>query len=163
MTYIEELISKYKQKGVFVDTNMLVLYIIGTTDFRLVNKTILGRNYTETDFILVAKFIEFFEIQITSPHILTETSDLIGEDNTFHTALKEYIRISTEKYELSLNLSENDYFFKFGLADSSIIYASTDSFKDSHLVFTADNKLYGYLTNLGVDTVNLDSLRALNP
>jgi hypothetical protein len=163
MTYIEELIGKYRQKGVFVDTNMLVLYIMGITDIRLVNKTVLGKNYTENDFNLVAKFIRYFDRKVTSPHILTETSDLIGEDNNFHTALKEYIKISTEKYELSLNLSENDYFFKFGLADSSIIYASTDSFKDSHLVFTADNNLYGYLTSLGVDAVNLDSLRALNP
>jgi hypothetical protein len=160
MTYIEELIGKYRQKGVFVDTNMLVLYIMGITDIRLVNKTVLGKNYTENDFNLVAKFIKYFDRKITSPHILTETSDLLGENCEFHIALKnDFIKLADEKYEPSLNLVEQDYFYQFGLADSSIIYASTNKYKESHLIFTVDGKLSGYLNTKGIDFVTLQLLK----
>jgi hypothetical protein len=163
MTYIDQLLVKYKQKGVFVDTNMLVLYIMGTNDVASANKTILGKNYTERDFERIAAFIEYFDRRVTSPHILTETSDLLGENNEFHLFLREFIMNADEKYEPSLNLAPNNYFLNFGLADSSIIYASTNIHKGTHLVFTAESNLYGYLTNLGVDAVNLDLLRKFNP
>ncbi len=160
MTYIEELIGKYRQKGVFVDTNMLVLFIIGITDIRLANKTVLGKNYTENDFNLVAKFIGYFDRKVTSPHILTETSDLLGENYEFHIALKNnFIKLADEKYEPSLNLAEQDYFYQFGLADSSIIHASTDKYRESHLIFTVDGKLSGYLNTKGIDFVTLQILK----
>jgi rRNA-processing protein FCF1 len=163
MNLVELLKGKYKQKGVFVDTNMLVLYIMGTTDIKHVNRTISGgntANYTENDFILASAFIDYFDRKISSPHILTETSNLLGENYDFHSYLKNnYIDKVDEIYERSKNLAENNYYSKLGLADSSIISASTKSKKDSHLVFTVDGPLSGYLKNIGIDFVTLQILK----
>ena len=145
---------------------MLVLYIIGKTDISLATRTIKvtnkgknqQRNFTENDYNLVEQFIEYFDIIITTPHILTETSDLLGNRSDLHEMLKYFIDNSIEKYECSRKLSDNDYFFRFGLADSSIIAAS----ENPYLVFTADKPLYGYLCQKGIDTVNFDTLISLN-
>jgi hypothetical protein len=164
MNLVDLLKGKYKRKGVFVDTNMLVLYIMGSTDTKYVNRTISGKNntnYTEDDFDLAAKFIDYFDRKITSPHILTETSNLLGENKKydFQSILKGYIKLTDEIYETSVELAETGYFVDFGLADSSIIYSSTNIYKDSHLIFTVDGKLSNYLSTTGIDFVTLQILK----
>jgi uncharacterized protein YaiI (UPF0178 family) len=48
-------------------------------------------------------------------------------------------------------------FFDFGLADTAIIEAAKNSF----LVFTDDNPLYGFLLNSKIDAINLEQFRNL--
>lgn len=153
--FLWELTQKYKRKGIFVDTQLLLLYLIGSVSPDLVNKFSRTRNFSISDFLLVAKFVDTFEIQITSPHVLTEVSNLFGNRSDFHNVLKKYLETSEEKYLNSFELSKNDAFVKFGLADTAILEISKDSF----LVFTDDNPLYGYLINKGVDAINFDQLK----
>ncbi len=154
--YLLHLIGKYKKKGVFVDSEILILYIVGSKNPNLIRKTPRTTKFDENDFILVSKFIDFFDTQITSPHILTEVSDLLGESNDFQFILKTYINIAEEVFSSSKKVAESDSFLKFGLADSAIIEISNNS----HLIFTADNRFYGYLSNMGIDAVNFDLLKS---
>jgi hypothetical protein len=154
--YLSQLVEKYKKSGVFIDSEILLLYIVGSKDPRQIRNFGRTANFDENDFILVSEFIEKFDHKITSPHILTEVSDLLGESNDFHTLLKTYIDISEEKYLTSREIAKNNSFFKFGLADSAIIEIS----QNSHLIFTADNRFYGYLQNIRVDSVNFNSLKS---
>ena len=89
--YLSQLVLKYKKSGVFVDAEILLLYIVGSKDPRLIRNFGRTANFDENDFNLVSEFIEKFDHKITSPHILTEVSDLLGESNDFHTILKVYI------------------------------------------------------------------------
>ncbi len=67
--YLLKLIQNHKQKGLLVDTNILLLYIIGTVDINLIRNFSRNANFTENDFYNVSKFIDIFDIKITTPHI----------------------------------------------------------------------------------------------
>ena len=156
---LEELINKYRDKGIFVDSELLILYIVGSTNHRLLGNTKITSNFDENDFILVTEVLDAFKHRITSPHILTEVSDLLGETNEFHHTLQKFIEFADEKNLPSIEIAKGDSFLKLGLADSAIIEIS----KDSYLVFTDDQDLYGYLANIGIDAVKFSLLKLLMP
>lgn len=60
-----------------------------------------------------------------------------------------------EKFSESQKVVQNRNFVKFGLADTAII----ETAKDSYLVFTNDQPLYGFLINAQIDVISLDQLR----
>jgi len=155
--YLFELIQKYRQKGLLIDTNVTLLYLVGSLDVNLVRK--LGRTgmFTENDFEKVSKFIDYFDLKITTPHVLTEVSDLIDNRVDLQAVLKFYIETSQEIFLESLNLSKKETFLKFGLADTSVTFTA----KDSYLVLTDDRPLYGFLINSQIDAVNLDQIRMI--
>lgn len=149
--------GKYRRKGIFIDTNILVLYIVGTVNPRYIKRFNRGKNdFDENDFILISEFIDSFETKITSPQILSEVSNFLDEKADFCLGLKAYIKLSEEKYIKSEDLTKSNTFLKFGLADSSIVEVS----KDSYLVFTDERPLFGYLTNQGIDAVNFEWLKS---
>lgn len=154
--YLSALVVKYRNSGVFIDSGLLLLYIVGSKDPRLIRNFRRTTAFNENDFNLISGFIERFDRKITSPHILTEVSDLLGENNDFHTILNIYINTSEEKYLTGREITKCDSFLKFGLADSAVIEIS----RNSHLIFTADNRLYGYLENIGIDAISFDLLKS---
>jgi hypothetical protein len=113
--------------------------------------------FSESDFERVSKFIDYFDLKITTPHILTEVSDHINNRQYLQSGLKAYIENTKEIFIESLVLSKKDSFLKFGLADTSVSYTA----KDTYLIFTDDKPLYGFLMNLKIDVVNLDQIRMI--
>lgn len=155
---LDELIKKYKDKGIFIDSELLIFYIVCKTDIRLLGKTKITKQYDENDYLLISELVEVFNNKTTSPHILTETSDLLGEDNDFHATLREeYINSAVEKSISSVEIATSKSFPALGLADSAIIEIS----KDSYLVSTDDNDLYGYLSTKGIDAIKFSYLKQL--
>jgi len=152
-----KLIQKYKQKGLLVDTNILLLYIVGIVNVDLIRNFSRTANFTENDFYLVEKFINFFDVNITTPHILTEVSDLLGNRIELQLALGKYIELIEEKFLESKQITRTKTFLQFGLADTAI----TETAKNSYMVVTDDNPLFGYLTNQKIDAVNLDQIRMI--
>jgi len=155
--YLLTLIQKYRQKGVLVDTNLLLLYIVGSFDISLIRDFKRTANFTEDDFERVSKFVDYFDLKITTPHVLTEISDFIDNRQALQSVLKVYIEHSQEVFLESLELSKKETFLKFGLADTSVTYTA----KDSYLIFTDDRPLYGFLINSEIDAVNLDQIRMI--
>ncbi len=155
--YLLKLIQKYKRNGVLVDTNILLLYIVGSLDISLIRNFKRTANFSEKDFEIVSKFIDYFDLKITTPHVLTEVSDFIDNRQDLQYVLKVHIENTKEIFLDSLELSKKDTFLKFGLADTSVTYSA----KDSYLIFTDDRPLYGFLTNSQVDAVNLDQVRSI--
>ncbi len=153
--YLLKLIQKYRQKGILIDTNIVLLYLVGSLDISLIRDFARTAKFTEDDFFKVSKFIEYFDYQITTPHILTEVSDLLGNRRRLHDVLKIYIERANEVFKESLQVSESRIFSEFGLADAAIVRSA----QNSYLIFTDDNPLYGYLINEEIDAVSLDILR----
>ncbi len=154
---LEEIFGKYRQKGIFIDTNLLVLYIVGTINPAFIKRFNRGKNdFDENDFILISKFIDSFETKITSPQILSEVSNFLDEKTDFCIGLKKYIELSEERYIKSEDLAKSHCFLKFGLADSSIVEVS----KDAYLIFTDERPLFGYLVNEGIDAINFEWLKS---
>ncbi len=155
--YLLKLIQSYKQKGLLVDTNILLLYIVGSVNINLVRNFRRTSKFTERDFYLVSKFIDYFDLKITTPHILTEVSDLLGNRIELQFALGKYIELTEERFLESKQIAETNTFLQFGLADTAI----TETAKNSYLVVTDDNPLFGYLVNQRIDTVSLNQIRMI--
>ncbi len=141
--YLLELIQHYKQKGILIDTNILLLYIVGAVDINLIRNFGRTAEFAENDFYVVSKFVDYFDIKITTPHILTEVSNLFGNRKSLQAALSKYIELAKKFFLESKKVAETKTFLQFGLADAAI----SETAKNSYLVVTNDNPLFGYLVN----------------
>jgi hypothetical protein len=155
--YLLKLIQKYKNKGLLIDTNIVLLYIVGSIDILLIRDFPRTSMFTEDDFDKVSRFIDYFDFKITTPHVLTEISNLIGNRQNIQSVLKTYIEKSREIFLESSGVSNSNAFLNFGLADTAIM----DTAKNSYLIFTNDRPFYGFLINSQIDAVNLDQLREI--
>lgn len=155
--HLLNLTRKYRQKGILIDTNILLLYLIGSFDINLIRNFSRTANFTVDDFSRVSRFIDYFEVKVTTPHILTEVSNLFGNKNFLNALLATYINLSSEKFVESARTIENQAFNLFGLTDTAIAEIS----KDSYLILTDDRPLFGYLANKGFDIVSLDQIRMI--
>ena len=88
---------------------------------------------------------------------MTDISNLLPNRPEIASVLRQFIRGTSENYVASPNLTNSTAFVEFGLADASIF----ETAKNKYLVFTDDGPLTGYLINMGVDVVQMDSVRAI--
>jgi hypothetical protein len=162
MEYIVELLARYRSKGLLIDTNLLLLYIIGIYDQDRIPKFKRTMTFTIDEFLLLSTVFDSFDKIITTPSILTEVSNLSGQlpnklHSYFYSEFAIRIPILEERYTYSGTISASDHFNKFGLTDSGIV----DVAKDNYLVLTDDLKLFGYLQNLGIDAINFNHIRSI--
>ena len=156
-----ELVQRYCTAGVLVDTNILLLLFVGSIETRLIKQFKRTRErFEERDFDLIMSFLALFKSRIvTTPHILTEVSNLAGQlgsrKKQFFPHFAKGISRLIEHYEPSANLARAGSFAKFGLTDAAIINLVQDQF----LVLTDDFPLANYLSKQGVDVINFNHLR----
>jgi rRNA-processing protein FCF1 len=162
MEYINELVARYQNKGLLIDTNLLLLYFIGAYDPDRIPKFKRTMAFTVDEFRLLASFLDVFDKLVTTPNVLTEVSNLSGQlaENLrapFYSDFSNRIPLLEEHYVTSVSVSSSVHFNRFGLTDSGIVQLV----RDNYLVLTDDLKLVGYLQNLGIDVVNFNHIRPL--
>jgi hypothetical protein len=74
MNEIESLFSRYRQKGVLVDTNILLLYFVGATNRERISRFNRTQNFIPEDYDLLLQVLGYFQTIATTPNILTEVS-----------------------------------------------------------------------------------------
>jgi rRNA-processing protein FCF1 len=159
---IKRLISLYCEKGILIDTNILLLYFIGRCDPKQIQKFKRTRQFTIEDFDLLLSLIQNFNKVITTPNILTEVSSLSGQLGEpfkieFFTNFMREISILEEHYVQSQDAINVEEFIKVGLTDACIF----DLSKDSYLVLTDDFRLSQYLQKKNIDVINFNHIRPL--
>ena len=164
--YAATLIHRYRETGVLIDTNLLLLYLIGTYDPEKISAFKRTDTFNLEDFNLLDRLIGFFPKVFTTPHILTEVSGFAAQfksndkankiNSVLFAVFTQLISSFSEIYELSSAISKKPEFLHFGLADAGII-----SIGKKYLVLTDDSHLYGHLQGKGIDTINLNYLRTL--
>lgn len=159
------LIHRYHETGVLIDTNLLLLYLIGTYDPEKISAFKKTCEFNLEDFRLLDRLIGLFPRIFTTPHILTEVSDFAAQfkstdkaktNSALFAVFAKSISVFDEIYEASSDISKKPEFLLFGLADAGII-----SIGKKYLVLTNDSRLYGYLQGKDIDTINLNHLRTL--
>lgn len=162
--YIINLLSRYKSKGLLVDTNLLLVYFIGMYDSRRIEslKRVKSKAFSVRDLELLSGVIKYFDKIVTTPNILTEISNLSNELSeaeriVYYQVFASQISSLNEEYVPSLKVCSLEHFNRFQLTDSGIIHLV----KDKCLVLTDDFKLSGYLRSSGIDYINFDHLRVM--
>ena len=153
------LLSKYKQKGILVDTNILLLWFVGEVNPNRIEKFKRTNQFNKQDYNLLVKTLKYFSKNVVTPNILTEVSNLINqlsepERSQCFDALSQAMNQLNEFYIESKVATQVEKFTKYGLTDCGIISVA----RDSYLVLTDDFKLAGYLEKIGIDVINFNNI-----
>lgn len=157
-----QLIAKYRNKGVLLDTNLMVLLVVGLYKRERISSFKRTDQYTASDFSLVVDLMATFERRITTPHILAETDNLTRqlpsrEHSAVSAVLAPLIESHFEIYSPSAAAARHEKYSNFGLTDCVTIAAA-----DGVLVITDDFRLCNVLSHLGRDAININHIRVLN-
>lgn len=162
MHYYAQLLNAYQMKGLLIDSNLLLLFFVGACNRARITTFDRTAMFATADFDLLVAIIRRFEKVVTTPNILTEVSNLLGqirgEARDFYVQFSNGIASLDEQYRSSRSLVSQSFFPKFGLTDTGII----EEARDKYLVLTVDWALCGYLQKAGIDVINFNHIRAVN-
>ena len=157
----EALINKHRAKGVLVDTNLLVLLLVGMINKqRILNFKRTG-DFTLEDYDLLVRLIGWFGKIFSTPHVLSQVSDLTDltgrELIAVRVISKALVEQIEESYEASRMLMSDRVYERFGLTDSAIAAVCSRGI----LVLTTDSRLHVALQESGIDALNFNHIRPL--
>ena len=129
--------------GYFLDSNLLVLLIVGSVGRDLISKHRRLQGYTAEDYDALLDLLERVERVFVTPNILTETSNLLGqhgepERSYFLEALRSVIQDTEEVLVSSELAASNTEFIRLGLTDAVLLESVTEDIP----LITVDSELY---------------------
>ena len=163
MDEITELVKSHKGRGVLVDTNLLLVYLVGMLDPGRLTKFKRTAAFTADDFYLLARLLRFLGKIVTTPNILTEVNSLSNQlpeavKKGYYAAFARRILLMDEHYIASEQVTSLDSFARLGLTDLGIAELA----RHSYLVLTDDFRLTHHLHSLGVEAINFNHVRDLS-
>lgn len=166
-TPLDRLLQRYRQAGLLIDTNLLLLLCIGILDRRYIHRFERTSAYTPADFGALVQILHYFRRVIVTPHILTEISNLASRipwDRRY-----AFARIMTsllsdpsgkfvidERHRPARLISAEPEFPLLGLTDTGIIHQAVHR---RCLVLTDDAPLAEQLERRGIECLTVDDLR----
>lgn len=160
-TYLDSLLERYIPKGILIDANLALLYLVGGYDLRLVGDGKYNKlsKYNTEDYRLLLRLKKVFKKAVTTPHVLTEVSNLINDlpEKTKTECLKKFYDTFVEIEELpisSLEAAQRPEFHFLGLTDSALALVS-----DQYLIVTDDARLVKKLNESQLEALNFNHLR----
>lgn len=158
---LESLIIRYSSKGILIDTNLLLLYLVGKYDKNFIKQFKKTEQFSIEEFNFLDKFISKFRKVITTPHILAELSNFSFQIK--EPKLKSYlgvlitvVREMEEKYISKDLITRNSLINRLEFTDLSIMEATLDK---KCLVLTNDFKFAAYLEINKCEVMNFNHLR----
>jgi hypothetical protein len=160
--------SQFALAPVLLDSNLLLLLVIGTIDRRLITSFKRTQHFSESDYDAVREIASLSGRLITTPHIVTETSNLANQlpdrmkERFFHT-LRDMIAMMEERYTSARILSEHKLFY-FGITDVAMLteqLATTES-EQEVIVLTQDGRFPQWIHSMGGTAFDLSTAVALN-
>ena len=156
--HIVELRQHYRTFPLLIDTNLLILLLLGRVDRNQIEKFKRTTKFTINDYLLLERFIEPFDRVATTPNILTEVSNLSGQLNDplrtrYFRYLIDEIENFVEIYFPSAEVARSEIFIPLGLTDASIRMVAE---REKILVLTEDLTLYSRLISSERDAVNFN-------
>jgi predicted nucleic acid-binding protein len=147
--------------GLLVDTNLLVLFAVGTVNLDRIATFKRTRQYTADDYHLLVRVLAKFELLYTVAHVLAEVSnltDLPGSERLqARRVLKKTISLLNEAEMSSTRAAEDRLYQDLGLVDAAIGAVA----RAHHCgVLTDDLDLYLRLSHDNVNVLNFTHLRA---
>ena len=121
----------------------MLLWLVARTDVSLLHRFKRVQAFTKRDIEILRNVIEPFHQFVTTPHILSETSNFIdqapaGRRSYLIDEFKNFIRAGAEVYAPATALIERGEFNALGLTDTAMAELSAEA-----VVITVDYRLAG--------------------
>lgn len=147
-------------KQIVIDSNLLVLLVVGLTDLNLVGKHKRTKSFEAADYKLLADSLANFDQIVVTPHILTETSNLVsqvGEPamSALRTTLAKLLETQKEEFESSSEVAKHHWFPRLGLTDCAILNLVANKMP----LITTDLDLYLAAAKENDKAINFNHLR----
>jgi predicted nucleic acid-binding protein len=147
-------------RTVLLDANLVLLFVVGTTNKSLISRHKRTHSFTEQDFTLLCEFLNQFDQVVVTPNILTEVSNLAAQiaepaRGQLLGTLAAMTNHLTEEYVTSREASQHEGFVRLGLTDACVLrrVGTIDC------VLTDDLDLYLSLSRSGQYVVNFNHIR----
>jgi predicted nucleic acid-binding protein len=148
-------VSERSGRTLILDTNLLVLLIVGMTSRAYISRHKRLRAYSESDFEVFTGFVVSATRIVVTPNTLTETSNLLRQiDEPARTQIydqfRRVVRTTDEHYLESKRAAERKDFPWLGLTDSALLQAASEN----HELLTADSRLHSAAIRQGLKVTN---------
>ncbi len=150
------LLKRYIGKPVILDTNVLLLYWCASFDPELVHTFKRLNSFFRADIDLLHRILKSFSEIRTTPHVLTEVSNLANslpqrrkEDWTSHFARQ--VRVIEEDFISSQTIVRTPAVF-LGLTDAALYMLAA-----KNVILTIDFPLSNYLESKHLNVVNFNA------
>jgi len=150
---LERLIRQTRRAGLLIDTNILLLYLIGQFDRQLIGAWKRIEKYTHDDYLLVQLLIDSFDRLVTTPHILAEIGNLAPPK--YLERFVSDLDLFDEIFVFAKELASGGDVSQLGLTDAAIARCAQDRI----LILSDDFRLTQRLEKRGQNVLNLNHLR----
>jgi hypothetical protein len=116
-------------RNALIDTNLLCLLVVGSVGKNLIKGHKRLRVFTELDFDHLVKVLSLFPNIITTPHILTETSNLLRHSaeplrSAVSQALGRFVEGVEESGVAALEVVNHPQYSRLGITDCVLMIAA---------------------------------------
>ena len=163
----EQIFARHLGKRILLDSNLLLVLLAGNLDSRLFGSFKRISAYSIDDYEFLERLVRRFSVLFTTPHILTEVSNLAN--SLTEQWREDWLRnmaawvsclnckpLCEDCWTPAKQLVLNPEFLAFGLTDVSLAQLSSNA-----LIVTDDFRLSGFLRRKGVSILNFRDLRNL--
>jgi hypothetical protein len=155
-----EFVQNARSKGILIDANLFVLFIVGSVNRRRITKFKRTSKYTPQDYDILAELVGQVSVWYTVPHVLAEVSNLTDLGGNELSAARALLRDTIHKTEEVLVKSREacgvECYGRLGLTDAAIDLVVRSS---GCSVLTDDLDLFVTLVKAGAHAVNFNHLR----
>lgn len=150
-------------RSVVLDTNLLLLLIVGSLDRQLIAKHKRTRKFTPDHYDTLRDFLSSYPAISVTPNVITETSNLLRQTNEetarrLLAVLKRFLPNFAERFVASTDAAGVSGFLFLGITDAAILHSPPP---DSVLL-TDDLTLYVQAGRLGRTAINFTHLQFPN-
>ena len=158
---VENILIAAQRNGLLLDTNLLVLYLVGQTEEGMVEKHKRTSRYTVDDYRILVGIVHSQRKLVTTPHVLAEVSNIVSFSGNlrdrFHDLFEAHIGIvEGERYLAGRDICRSPAFRNLGVTDAGIVLLSTEGV----VVMTDDLNLYLWLQRKQAAAINFTHLRS---
>lgn len=145
---------------IIIDSNSLIVLLLGLINPSLKNKHSKTSIYNEEDYHTLVEVIKDIKSLIVLPNIWTEVDNLLnkftgGYKDLYVQKIIQTIKETSEEYIESQSVENNYAFYDLGLTDTLILeYA-----KNCEMLITSDSQLSDYARANGVTVFDLKELK----
>lgn len=127
---------------IVIDTNALIILILGQIDPKLIDSHKRTSIYEEQDYYDLLSVVVNFENLVVLPNVWTEIDNLLNGftgNHKYHyiQSITSIIKKSSEKFISSINAVKSESFYSLGLTDSLLLELA----KECTLLITSDSSL----------------------
>lgn len=153
------LLSPHAGSAAILDANILLLYWCSQFDASLVKSFKRLNSFELNDVYLLFETLKVFRSLSTTPHILTEVSNLANSlkswiREAWYPFFSKQITVITEIYTPARELASDLPAIHFGITDAALARLASD-----YVIVTIDWPLTGLLESRGLRVLNFNHLR----